>query len=338
MELDKCKISIIDGAKIYAQLKKDIEESGILERAYFYYFILTIITFSVFLLSLYFIYTSSSYLVLFVSAVTLVFASVQFGGILHDAGHRAIFKSAIANDVIGQIAGSIIVMGFGRWKDRHNKHHASPNIVDEDPDLEMPFHTFNKSKFLEKKGIEGAFKKYQAYIFYPIRSLFIVSRRIEAYKDCFNGNLAQKIIKLSVFTIGIGFWFILPVYLLGWAKGLFMLLIVNVLSGLYFPSIFAPNHKGMPQYKKGANVSFLEQQIVTSRNVKPGFLQDNLLVGLNFQIEHHLFTACPRNKLKLITPYVKEICRRTGINYTETGFIQSNIIIVKELNRIAKFA
>lgn len=338
MELEKGQISINTGAKIYAQLKKDIDEKGILERSYGYYTALTFISFSGFILSAYFIYISNSLIFLLLSCIALVFASVQLGGLLHDAGHRAIFKSARANDILGNIAGSILVMGYTRWRSVHNRHHASPNVIEEDPDTELPFHSFNKSRFLSRTGPQKLLGKYQAYLFYPVRSLFVIARRREALRDCFKPKTPLIVLKLSVYIVGIFAWFILPFVLFGFTKGLTVLLTVNILSGIYFPGIFAPNHKGMPQYKKGARVSFIEQQIVTSRNIKPGWLQDNLLVGLNYQIEHHLFTNCPRNKLNLITPYVKKICEQTGIKYTQTNILESQKIIVRELNRIAKFA
>ena len=91
----------------------------------------------------------------------------------------------------------------------------------------------------------------------------------------------------------------------------------------------------MPEVKKGTKLSFLEQQITTSRNVKGGLITDTLLVGLNYQIEHHLFTNCPRNKLKLITPFVKEICNDLNLQYTSVNFTESNKIIIKELHSVS---
>jgi delta8-fatty-acid desaturase len=59
------------------------------------------------------------------------------------------------------------------------------------------------------------------------------------------------------------------------------------------------------------------------------------MIGLNYQIEHHLFTHCPRNKLKLLTPYVKRICKKYGLEYTDVGIVETNKIILRELNEVA---
>ena len=91
----------------------------------------------------------------------------------------------------------------------------------------------------------------------------------------------------------------------------------------------------MPEIKKGLKLSFLEQSIITSRNLKGGFLTELFFIGLNLQIEHHLFTNCPRNKLKLITPYAKKLCHEMGLEYTDVGIIETNKIILDELRKVA---
>ena len=43
---------------------------------------------------------------------------------------------------------------------------------------------------------------------------------------------------------------------------------------------------------------FLRRQVLTSRNVRGGWLVDFALGGLNYQIEHHLFPSMPRPNLR----------------------------------------
>ena len=59
--------------------------------------------------------------------------------------------------------------------------------------------------------------------------------------------------------------------------------------GLYMGSTFAPNHKGMPLLPRDSKVDFLRRQVLTSRNIKGGWIMDTFMGGLNYQIEHHLF-------------------------------------------------
>ena len=83
-------------------------------------------------------------------------------------------------------------------------------------------------------------------------------------------------------------------------------------------------------------MSNLEQQIVTTRNVRPGILTDFFYLCLNYQVEHHLYRQCPRNKLKLLVPYIKDFCQRTGIPYTVQTPWQSYKSIFTDLSQTAK--
>ena len=66
------------------------------------------------------------------------------------------------------------------------------------------------------------------------------------------------------------------------------------LFGLYLGCSFAPNHRGMPILAASDKTSFLRRQVITSRDVRGGWLTDFALGGLNYQIEHHLFPSMPR--------------------------------------------
>jgi fatty acid desaturase len=94
----------------------------------------------------------------------------------------------------------------------------------------------------------------------------------------------------------------------------------------------------MPAAVRSSGLTFIEQQVVTARNVRGGFLTELLLVGLNHQIEHHLFPSCPRNKLRLLRPYVRQTCLELGLPYTEAGFIESNRALLQTLRDVPRRA
>jgi fatty acid desaturase len=76
-------------------------------------------------------------------------------------------------------------------------------------------------------------------------------------------------------------------------KAITFILVQQGLFGLYLGASFAPNHKGMPILAAADKSDFLRRQVLTSRNVRGGWLTDLALGGLNYQIEHHLFLPCP---------------------------------------------
>src|SRR3989440_4452749 len=72
------------------------------------------------------------------NAVALALISGQLGFQLHDAGHRQMFTRGWKNVAVGMITGNLLLgMSYGWWVDKHNRHHANPNHVDMDPDIDM---------------------------------------------------------------------------------------------------------------------------------------------------------------------------------------------------------
>jgi len=100
-------------------------------------------------------------------------------------------------------------------------------------------------------------------------------------------------------------------------------------------SAFAPNHKGMPVLEKGSKVSFLQRQVITARNIRGSWLTDFWYGGLNYQIEHHLFPAMPRNKLPAAQKIVRRFCEEQEIPYVETSVLGSYRAIVASLGEIS---
>lgn len=305
--LTKPKLSAIDGAKAYAQLRKEVEQAGILKRSYGFYFLMTLFVTLGFVGSLIAFFVVGKPIVLILFAVLAGFFTVQFGGLMHDAGHRAIFSSPRFNDLIGHFYSAFAIMSFDEWKEIHNRHHANPNEENEDPDVGIIFHSFTADQLNKRKGLGYFLTRFQTVLFYPIRTFAFLSTRLGSISYFTKDPQAKKFPKAAVFIAGIIVWFVLPFLVFSPRKAIIFTIIANFTAGFYSSNIFAPNHKGMPVIENGAKFSFLEQQIVTARNVFPGRITDFIYVGLNYQIEHHLFPACPRNKLNLLTPFVKKV-------------------------------
>ncbi|HSX24483.1 MAG TPA: acyl-CoA desaturase [Candidatus Andersenbacteria bacterium] len=319
----------------YTLLQSEVEKAGLLDRAYGYYAVLIITSLIGFFLSLYYVITIKSIPILVIWDIALAFFTVQLSGIMHDAGHRAIFKTSKMNDVVGFICAVLIVMGYSSWKTKHYLHHAHTNEEDVDPDLGLPILSFTVEKYRARKGVQKILSRYQSYLYYPIGLLVNFSVRITSMMY-FWKNLKKYSVEIILFTIGLIVMYIVPFLVFDFIKAITLVIVFNFFSGVYLLNIFAPNHKGMPVLKRGKKISFLEQQIMTSRNVKGSAIVDYIYMGVNYQIEHHLFPNCPRNKLKLIVPYVKNLAQDMNLDYTEVGIIESNRIILSELHKITQ--
>jgi len=107
-----------------------------------------------------------------------------------------------------------------------------------------------------------------------------------------------------------------------------------MIFGFFMGAAFAPNHKGMPLIPKGSKIDFFQRQVLTSRNIKGSWLKDNLMGGLNYQIEHHLFPSMPRPNLKRAHALVVEFCAERGIPVVEMGLFASYGVVMRYLNDV----
>jgi len=329
------RLSLSEGAKAYAQLRAQVTKAGLLKRSYGYYLFITLFAVTGLFFSLYQFATQTNIFALIIWGVLIVLFTVQCGGIIHDAGHRAVFASNRANDILGQLAAWLVAFRYTTWKFLHNAHHAHPN-QEGDPDIGAPW-IFTKDRAKASAGgIQGFFKKYQMWLYYPLGSFGVVFTRFGSLNQNFKNLNTARAIELAGFLMGVGLWYILPLAVFPLWKALLFLILTNNLGSLYLTNIFAPNHKGMLQLGRGVKFSFLEQQVVTARNIYGHWLTDLVYLGLNYQIEHHLFPDCPRNKLRFLTPFVVALCRKYRLPYTQVTIIESNRHILAELKEQSK--
>ncbi len=87
-----------------------------------------------------------------------------------------------------------------------------------------------------------------------------------------------------------------------------------------------------------AVLSRLPRQVLTSRNVRGGWLTDAALGGLNYQIEHHLFPSMPRPSLRRAQPLIKTFCTDHGLTYTEASLLGSYAQALHHLNQVGRQA
>jgi fatty acid desaturase len=112
----------------------------------------------------------------------------------------------------------------------------------------------------------------------------------------------------------------------------------QAVAGLYLAAIVAPNHKGMPVWSDDRPPSFLEQQVLGSRNLRPHRLTDFFFGGLNYQVEHHLFPTMPRPNLGRARALVRPFCAAHGLEYDEVGVLTSYRRVLSELARVGRAA
>ncbi|XP_060076181.1 acyl-CoA 6-desaturase-like [Ylistrum balloti] len=268
-------------------------------------------------------------------AMILAVAQAQAGWSQHDYGHMSVFPSHKINHIFHHfVIGHLKAASSHWWNFRHFQHHAKPNVLRKDPDVDVAYlfllgDYVPKSWAQKKKG----FMPYQLQhsywfligpplllpIYFHIENLMFVFKR-------------RDWMDLGV-TITFFFrWFYIfgPIFG-GWGVfGLYMF--VRFLESHWFTWVTQMSHIPM-KIAHDDKMDWFSLQLATTCNVEPGYFNDWFTGHLNYQIEHHLFPTMPRHNLHKIVPHVRAICKKHNIPYRCKSLYGAFADIVHSLKR-----
>jgi fatty acid desaturase len=265
--------------------------------------------------------------------LAVVFTQLAFVG--HDAGHRQIFRSRRANNLIGLVHANLLVgISFGWWVAKHDRHHSNPNHEDLDPDIDIPALAFTAGQARDKRGLARVIARYQAYLFFPLLLLEAAQLHLASAKAIVRDTGRAAVVEALLLLLHIVGYLTALFLVLSPLQAAVFVLVQQGLFGLYLGCSFAPNHKGMPTLTDAEELDFLRTQVLTSRNVRGSRLVDFLLGGLNYQIEHHLFPNMPRPNLRRAQPLVRAFCSHHDLPYTEATMFGSYAEAIRHLHSV----
>ena len=268
-----------------------------------------------------------------ISAITGVFLAGIGMSVMHDANHGAYSANDRVNRWVGyslNLLGGMVM----NWKMQHNVlHHTYTNIagLDEDIDTKLALK-------LSPHGPQKKTHRYQwfyAFFLYMILTLywgllkdlvqFIHYKKAGMNKQTQGKNaiwlLKTTLVKSLYFAafIGLPIYFGIPVWqaivgflimhaVSGWILSVVFQL-AHVVPDAYFPQ---PDENGFIPY------SWAEHQLRTTMNFSTKNKWLSWYVGgLNFQIEHHLFTKICHVHYPAISEIVKKTATEHGVPYYE---------------------
>ena len=263
----------------------------------------------------------------------ILFTQVAF--LAHEAAHRQVLNTGPANDRLALVLASIVGLSYSWWDSKHSRHHANPNRVGKDPDIEIDTISFLDRDAATATGIRRAITKHQGWLFFPLLTLeglnlYWISIRHLASRERVKNRWAEIAMIAVRHTLVLA-----PVFVfLPLGMALAFTGVVVAVFGVYMGASFAPNHKGMPVIAPDAKLDFFSKQVRTSRNIRGGWWATALMGGLNYQVEHHLFPSMARPHLAKARILVREACRQHDVPYTETSLVRSYAIVIDYLNRV----
>lgn len=298
----------------------------------------------------------------------------QCGWLAHDFLHHQVFKNRRYGDLGGIFWGGV-AQGYSAqwWKNKHNGHHAVPNLhcstamsQDGDPDIDtMPLLAWSVKQAqsyreLSTDGKDSAFVRFmirnQAAFYFPILLLARLSWLNESFKTAFGLGASTENAALELKVKGLQYpvlerlaiivhyaWSIAFVSAMGrhsvaYSAALFLLMTCS--CGFLLAIVFGLGHNGMATYDADARPDFWKLQVTTTRNITGGhgFPQcfvDWFCGGLQYQVDHHLFPTIPRHNLKKTHDLVVSFCKEYGVKYHETDLVDGTIEVLQHLSQVS---
>jgi len=278
-------------------------------------------------------------------ALVMGFFWQQLAGTGHDIGHSSLSHNFAQDNYYGALFGNALMgISVGWWKRSHNLHHIVCNSVENDCDiqhlpflactekiLEKPFWSTYHDKVMSMDFAAKFLVQFQHILFPIIMAVARFNLYAQSWillltttnKDAVVMNYRnEEAIGLGIFVAWVSalLWS-MPTYTesLGW------LLLSHGSTALLHLQI-CYSHFSMETYHgtayNGADDEWYKMQIKTTMNTDCYDLMDWFHIGLQYQIEHHLFPTLPRHNLPIAKKMVEEVCRKHDIEYQEHTFYQ----------------
>lgn len=257
--------------------------------------------------------------------------------VMHDANHGTYSPNKKVNNFISHILE--IIGGYTvTWRIQHNVlHHTYTNIAGLDEDMD----SITLLRFSPSQP-RYWFHRYQyiyAWFFYMIMTLFWMTAKdylqVVRYKqhDLLikqKVSLNQALFRITLYKLFYyGYILVLPILFSGvaWYMVVLSFLLMHFTAGLFLSCVFQPSHImetsafSVPVGSEGKlrmEDSWAVHELANTTNFAP----DNKILswfigGLNYQIEHHLFTSVCHVHYQRLAPIVKSTTAEFGLPYHE---------------------
>lgn len=243
------------------------------------------------------------------------------GWVMHEAGHSSFTCNLRVDRFIQQIVNGLgSGLSAARWNNGHNRHHATPQKLRHDVDLDtMPLIAFHRGVIQKPpSGLQRAWLSAQHALFAPVSTMAITLGWLVLHP-------------ISVWRhrqFGDGFWMALRwalfFYLTSSGATWGMLLFAYWIGSMYMITQFSLSHTHMPAVAADQHVSWVEYSACHTANVAPaGGLVSWWMGWLNFQIEHHLFPSMPQFRQAQVSARVRALLERHGYTYYQYGYFEA---------------
>jgi len=264
------------------------------------------------------------------------------GWVQHEGGHNSLTGIMWIDKRIQEVTiGFGLLCSAAMWNSMHNKHHACPQKVKHDMDLDtMPLVAFYFGAAGDtKRGINLWWTRFQHLTFIPITSgaivplfwfLYLHPRKIIRDKAVFNGLmmlLGHVCRTLLVKSLCPG---------AGWAFAYFAGPILSTwFAGMYLFGHFSTSHTFLPVVQENENKSWVRYSVEHTVDISPSNHVISWIMGyLNCQVIHHLYPNMPQWRGPAVSRKFQVFCNKWGLKYEILGYWEAWYRMFSNLSKV----
>jgi fatty acid desaturase len=244
----------------------------------------------------------------------------------HEGSHRSHSTSPLRNNILVYLVFPLFSgLSSLYWRHKHDRlHHGHPNVEGQDPDIKpWPFVSSRGDYERCSPGRRWFQRNFQGWAFWPMSLLMATGMRrasigyVATYPKK-HGFTRGWVVEIACLIVHYAVWLVLPVVLWGPFYGLGGYFVVWSFVGVFLALVFAPAHIGLPIVVH-QNHDWLHQ-LETTRNLEMPKFVSYFFIGLDYQVEHHLFPKITHQKLPKAAEITRAWCEKNGVVYKSVPY------------------
>lgn len=257
----------------------------------------------------------------------------------HEGSHRSFSASPTRNHLLNLITFPLLSgLGALYWRHKHDGlHHGHPNVAGGDPDINLwPMVTSR-----EAHAQCGPFRRWfqrnlQGYAFWPLTLFLPQMMRVPSVTHLIKHARKQGLTPMWWADAGCMvahyvLWLVIPSLIWGVGPTLAVYVSLWAIVGVLLALIFAPAHMGVDMPVVTDQQTDWVHQLETTRDLRLPRPLPWFFIGLDYQVEHHLFPKIPHQELPRAKQIVRAWCERVGVPHHEIGYGAAIVDVTKFL-------
>ena len=245
----------------------------------------------------------------------------------HEGSHKSFSASPTRNAILTYFTFPLFSgLASLYWHNKHDRlHHGHPNVEGVDPDIKpFPFVSSRGDHLRCGPKSQWFQRNLQKYVFWPMSTLMALGMRRSSllYVMRFpkeHGFTAAWFAEVACLLAHYTCWMIIPMFVWGPLVGLAVYSSIWAGVGVFLALVFAPAHMGLP-ITDGQNRDWIHQ-LETTRNLELPKVISFFFIGLDYQVEHHLFPKIPHQHLPRAAQITRDWCKRHEVPHISVPYL-----------------